>query len=66
MAADDGVGVKFGRWLGEPEAIGQLDVVYSLPFAKITAYANYTTTPADRWTFGVSLGAFILPDTFLR
>ena len=66
MAADDGVGVKFGRWFGEPEAIGQLDVVYSLPFAKITAYANYTTTPADRWTFGVSLGAFILPDTFLR
>lgn len=63
---DEDEKARFGNWLNTPECIGELNVVYSLPFADISAYANYTTSPADRWSFGVSIGAFIIPELFLR
>ena len=59
-------GVHHGRWFSNPEAYAEADVSYTLPFATITAYGSYSTTPGNRWNFGISFGTCILPPKFLR
>lgn len=55
----------YGRWLSEPKFFGEMAAVVSLPFASISAYGNYTSTPARNWNFGLSIGFFLLAPKFL-
>ena len=56
----------YGRWFSEPEFFGETAIVVSLPFASLSAYANYMSYPARNWNFGISFGLFFLAPRFLR
>lgn len=62
----DGGGARYGKWLSESEFFGELAGVVSLPFANVSAYCRYSSTPAGRWNVGLSLGLFFLAPRFLR
>lgn len=52
----------YGKWF-DPDGLeffGELQAVYSLPFASLTAYANYRTGSHSDWNCGISFGLFIL------
>lgn len=47
-------------WFNNPEFIGELAVVYNFPFASLSLYGNYLSSPAHNWNFGLSIGFFFL------
>ena len=55
-----------GRWFANPEFVGELDLVYNLPFASICGYVNYLTFPARNWHVGISFGLYFHAASFLR
>lgn len=55
-----------GRWFANPEFVGELDLVYNLPFASICGYVNYLTFPARNWHVGLSFGLYFHAASFLR
>ncbi len=57
-------GVRYGKWFGSAQFMGELDLVYQLPFASIAAYCNYATTQ-ERFNVGLSLGIYIPAPSFL-
>lgn len=57
---------QWGSWLSNPRFFGEVAAVVNLPFAAVTAYANYSNTPGQKWNFGLSLGIFMLAPRFLR
>lgn len=57
---------RYGGWCSTPRFFGELDVCYSLPFATLSAYANYSSAGTRPWNFGIAIGVFILPQKFLR
>lgn len=57
---------RYGAWCSTPRFFGELDVCYTLPFATLSAYANYSSAGTRPWNFGISIGVFILPQKFLR
>lgn len=61
-----GHSAQWGSWLSNPRFFGEVAAVVNLPFAAVTAYANYTNTPGQKWNFGLSLGIFMLAPRFLR
>ena len=64
-AVDNGPGVRYGRWLSEPEFFGELRAQFSLPLGTVSAYADYATG-GQGWSFGVAIGTFILAPDFLQ
>jgi NTE family protein len=60
------VGVAYGKLFRNPRFIGEISANYSLPFAQLTAYANYNDSPGRKWNFGLSFGLFFLAPQFLR
>ncbi len=62
---DGVIGARYGKKLSNPEFFGQLSAVYSLPFAHLSAYADYCTDPGIKWNFGISLGLFFLAPKFM-
>ncbi|MCM1110570.1 MAG: patatin-like phospholipase family protein [Clostridium sp.] len=66
-AADDGrFGARYGRWFADPEFFGEVSAVVTLPFATVSGYANYISSPARNWNFGLTFGLFFLAPRFLR
>ena len=64
---DNGDGTpRYGDWFSSPKFFGELDVCYTLPFATLSAYANYVSAGSRPWNFGISIGIFIMPPRFLR
>lgn len=63
--AVDGSAVH-GDWFSRPVFFSELDLCYTLPFATLSAYANYTSAGTRPWNFGIAIGVFILPKKFLR
>lgn len=46
--------------------IGEMAVIYNLPFASISFYGNYLSYPARNWNFGISFGLFFKAPRLLR
>lgn len=59
-------GVRYGKWFSNPEFMGELSMVVTLPFATVSAYANYASYPAKNWNYGLTFGLFFLAPRFLR
>lgn len=57
---------RYGDWFGDPTFFGELTAVYSLPFANISLYGNYTRAEDHDWNFGVSFGLFFTAPKFIR
>lgn len=55
----------YGQWLADPEFTGEIAAVVNFPFASLSAYGNYSSSPARNWNFGISFGIFILAPSFL-
>lgn len=66
LPAIDGYGARHGDWFADPEFIGELDLVYNLPFASVTGYVNYLSSPSGSWNAGIAFGLYFTADTFLR
>ncbi|WP_303741979.1 hypothetical protein, partial [uncultured Muribaculum sp.] len=49
-----GVPPHDGDWFSDPAFFGEVAAIYSLPFAHLTAYANYCNNPGTKWNFGLS------------
>jgi len=56
---------RYGSWFDTAHFLGELDMVLSLPFGNICAYANYSTT-RDKFNCGISLGLYLGAPTFLN
>lgn len=60
-----GGGARYGEWFGSLHFFGELDAVYSLPFADICVYCNYATT-RSKFNVGISFGLYIDAPSFLK
>lgn len=56
----------YGDWFSNPEFFGEISGVVSLPFAAVSVYGNYMSSPARNWNFGLSIGFFMLAPKFLE
>ncbi len=65
MANESGRGVYKG-WFDRPAFIGELAVVYNFPFASLSVYGNYLSSPKNNWNFGVSIGFYFLAPKLAR
>ena len=54
----------YGSWFGKAYFFGEADVVYSLPFADISAYCNYSSS-RRHFNAGISLGFYLEAPSFL-
>lgn len=52
-------GCIYSGWMRNVEFIGEVAAVYNLPFASISVYGNYLSSPARNWNFGINFGLFI-------
>lgn len=43
-------------WFGRTEFIGEVALVYNFPFASLSLYGNYLSSPAHNWNFGINFG----------
>ncbi len=46
------------------EFLGEISLIYKLPFATLSAYGNYYSYPSKNWNFGISLGFLIYNPRF--
>lgn len=56
----------YDGWAHKLEFLGEMAVIYNLPFASISFYANYLSAPARNWNFGISFGLFFKAPQLLR
>lgn len=47
---------RYDGWFRNPQFFGEVSVIYTLPFASISVYGNYLSSPAYNWNFGISFG----------
>lgn len=45
-------------WFDKPGFIGEVAAVYNFPFASLSIYGNYLSSPARNWNFGLSFGFY--------
>lgn len=62
----DGSASYGSHYFHHPDFYGEADVSYKLPFATLTAYANYSSSPVGNWNVGISFGVYLLAPSFLR
>lgn len=63
LPAENGT-ARYSRWFDSTEFFGELDLVYHLPFADLSGYANYSSS-VHRFNFGISLGVYLKAPKFL-
>ena len=56
----------YNGWFRSAEFVGEIAAVYNLPFASISIYANYLTSPKANWNFGINFGLFFQAPKLLR
>lgn len=47
---------RYDGWFRDPQFLGEVAVIVNLPFASVSAYGNYLSSPARNWNFGISFG----------
>ncbi len=56
----------YGKIFERTDFFGEASVVYSLPFASLSAYVNYCNVPKGQWNFGITLGMQLFAPKFLN
>lgn len=64
-AGPDGNAVYDG-WMGHPQFIGEIAGVYNFPFASLSLYVNYLSSPKGNWNFGINFGLYFQAPRLLR
>ncbi len=49
---------RYGDWFHKFEFLGEVAAVYNFPFASLSVYANYLSSPKRNWNFGINFGLF--------
>ncbi len=49
---------RYGSWFGGMQFIGEVAAVYNFPFAALSIYGNYLSSPARNWNFGINFGLY--------
>ena len=57
---------KYGKWFDHLSYMGEVSIVYNLPFASFSIYGNHLSYPSNNWNFGVSFGLLFTAPKFLR
>ena len=57
---------KYERWFHKPQFIGEVAAVYNFPFASLSLYVNYLSSPKANWNFGINFGLFFQAPKILR
>lgn len=57
---------RYEGWFGHPQFLGELAVIYNFPFASLSFYGNYMSSPARNWNFGISFGLLFRAPKLLR
>lgn len=57
---------KFHGWFQKPQFIGEVAAVYNFPFASLSIYANYLSSPKHNWNFGINFGLYFQAPKLLR
>lgn len=58
MQADAQGKAVYDGWCKDPGLIGEVALVYNFPFASLSLWGNYLSSPAKNWNFGLSFGLF--------
>lgn len=53
----DGMAIYDG-WFKKTQFIGEIAAVYNFPFASLSLYVNYLSSPKHNWNFGINFGLF--------
>ncbi len=56
----------YDGWFRSAEFIGEVAAVYNLPFASLSVYCNYLSSPARNWNFGINFGVYLQAPRFDR
>ena len=48
----------YDGWFKRPQFIGEVAAVYNFPFASLSLYVNYLSSPKGNWNFGLNFGLF--------
>lgn len=56
----------YDGWFKHPQFIGEVAAVYNLPFASLSLYVNYLTSPKKSWNFGINFGLYFQAPRILR
>lgn len=57
---------KYEGWFRRAEFIGEVAAVYNFPFASLSIYGNYLSSPTHNWNFGISFGLLFMAPRLLR
>lgn len=49
---------RYGSWFSGMQFIGEVAAVYNFPFAALSLYCNYLSSPARNWNFGINFGLY--------
>lgn len=56
----------YDGWFKKAQFIGELAAVYNFPFASLSLYVNYLSSPKSNWNFGLNFGMYIQAPKLLR
>lgn len=56
----------YGKLFRDFEYMAELSGVFQLPFASISLYGNYYSTPKANWNFGLNIGFLIFGSKFIE
>ncbi|MBD5356217.1 MAG: patatin-like phospholipase family protein [Bacteroides sp.] len=57
---------RYGSWFSKPQFIGEVAGVYNFPFASLSLYVNYLSSPKHNWNFGINFGLYFQAPKLLR
>lgn len=57
---------KYDGWFRKPQFVGELAAVYNFPFASLSLYVNYLSSPKHNLNFGINFGLFFQAPKILR
>ncbi len=57
---------EFDGWMRKPQFIGEIAAVYNFPFASLSVYVNYLSSPSRNWNFGINFGLYIQAPKLFR
>lgn len=59
-------GCRYKGWFRRTEFLGEVAAVYNFPFASLSVYGNYLSSPGDNWNFGISFGLYFQAPRLVR
>ncbi len=56
----------YGKFMRNPEFLGEITLAYNLPFASISLFCNYYSYPSKNWNFGINFGILMYNPKFIE